>query len=223
MENINNWVIDKDGNRFPIVTHTEFHPALTNMLSKEVEYKICVGSSQISGVGTVVFGAGGNKDHLIIVVRDRDTGGKADMRFTSKDILGMTKFCLYLTTHTVPQVLKDYPAQIIYRPNRRFYYEALDDAQIFVSESEMFDYVPNEFNDIIPGAVNKEDLSIGEDIGADKRTGWNNNHYVLTKRMHKYIYDTPQCISMCSYVNYDEFVSEEGYVYKIPKVKVNKT
>ena len=86
---------------------------------------------------------------------------------------------------------------IFYRPHRRSLTEALQELEIFTSVDEMFDFIVEHqpFDDVF----DKSDLSIGEDIGPDERIGWSETRYILTKRCCSKIYDTPQCIGMCSF------------------------
>lgn len=42
------------------------------------------------------------------------------------------------------------------------------------------------------------DLTISENHGADARIGWKETRYVCTRRMGESVYETPQCIGMCS-------------------------
>ena len=68
----------------------------------------------------------------------------------------------------------------------------------------MFDFIVEHqpFDDVF----DKSDLSIGEDIGPDERIGWSETRYILTKRCCGKIYETPQCIGMCSF----EKIKEEN-------------
>jgi hypothetical protein len=57
------------------------------MLCKVVKFKIkFTHGSTITGKGTFVYGAGGNKDSIIIITDDREMNRKIDMRFTFSDI-----------------------------------------------------------------------------------------------------------------------------------------
>lgn len=60
---------------------------LNSMLCKVVKFKIkFTHGSIITGKGTFVYGAGGNKDSIIIITDDREMNRKIDMRFTFSDI-----------------------------------------------------------------------------------------------------------------------------------------
>ena len=57
------------------------------------------------------------------------------------------------------------------------------------------------FNSIVTdleGFISYEDLSISEDPRKDNRVDWKETRYVYTKRIGNEVYDTPQCIRMCS-------------------------
>lgn len=100
---------------------------------------------------------------------------------------------------------------IFYRPHRGSLTDALQELEIFTSVDEMFDFIVEHqpFDDVF----DKTDLSIGEDIGPDERIGWSETRYILTKRCRDKIYDTPQCIGMCSFEKrYDDNVvkTDEG-------------
>jgi len=91
---------------------------------------------------------------------------------------------------------------IFYRPHRGSLTESLQELEIFTSVDEMFDFIIE--NQPFDDAFDKSDLSVGEDIGPDERIGWSETRYVLTKRCCGNIYDTPQCIGMCSFKNIEE-------------------
>ena len=82
-----------NGEEFPFITQNEWGnitiqtDILEQMLCKVVRFKIkfCHGS-RITGKGTFVYGAGGNKDSIIIITDDRQMNRKIDMRFTFGDI-----------------------------------------------------------------------------------------------------------------------------------------
>lgn len=66
---------------------------LEQMLCKVVRFKIKFWhGSGISGTGTFVYGAGGNKDYIIIIVNDREMNRISDMRFSFNDIMSMECF-----------------------------------------------------------------------------------------------------------------------------------
>ena len=78
---------DKNGFSFPMIVDGKFHPDISKMLCQEITFEICLGhNSTIRGKGSIVFGAGGNTDELMIFVDDREIGRLSDMRFRVKDI-----------------------------------------------------------------------------------------------------------------------------------------
>lgn len=86
--------------------------------------------------------------------------------------------------------------QVRYRPHRGSLEDSIALAKTFDSPSEMFDHIVKEWG----GLIDKEDLSIDKEhnIGPDPRINWPNTYYVLTKRCGTTVYNTPQCIGMCS-------------------------
>lgn len=81
--------------KFPILVHGDFNEKMDSMLCKEVSFSITLGfNSTITGIGTLVFGAGGNTSDLIIIVDDRDMKRISDMRFTADDINKMKGFII---------------------------------------------------------------------------------------------------------------------------------
>jgi hypothetical protein len=90
--------------------------------------------------------------------------------------------------------------RIKYRPHRGSLEESMALQKEFQSIEEMFKYIENESYSSISGIrlYRAEDLSIGESLGKDERIDWKETRYILTKRCGMVIYDTPQCIGMCS-------------------------
>lgn len=88
---------------------------------------------------------------------------------------------------------------IKYRPHRGNLEEAMKESKTFQTLDEMYEYILSDWS--VPGGkamFSKDDLSIGEDLGPDRRTGWKETRYVCTRRMGDKCYDEPQCIGMCS-------------------------
>ena len=83
---------------------------------------------------------------------------------------------------------------IKFRPHRGSLSEAMSEMKIFDSKEDMFNAIVEDWN----GAISYEDLSITENLGEDKRTDWEETRHVCTKRIGNEVYDTPQCIGMCS-------------------------
>lgn len=86
-----------------------------------------------------------------------------------------------------------------YRPHRGSLLDAMAEAKNFNSIEEMFDYILDDWNKSGFGyAFSKSDLSVSENLGADHRINWKECRYILTKRMGDKVYESPQCIGMCS-------------------------
>lgn len=91
--------------------------------------------------------------------------------------------------------------EIIYRPHRGGFAEAMSEAKVFESVDEMkrsihrswtkmFEVAPFDIEDIVvrfdkPGVI-------------DDRNGWEDTRYVCVKRMFNEVYSVPQCIGMCA-------------------------
>lgn len=82
-----------------------------------------------------------------------------------------------------------------YRPHRGSFEDSMREAKEFITMDQMFDYIVNTdpFH-----LLQKEDLSISENLGKDNRIDWSECRNVLTKRYGKDVYDTPQAIGWCS-------------------------
>lgn len=89
---------------------------------------------------------------------------------------------------------------IRYRPHRGGLEESMALQKEFQSIEEMFKYIEDESYSSGLGIhlYKAEDLSIGESLGKDDRIDWKETRYVLSKRCGMTIYDTPQCVGMCS-------------------------
>lgn len=88
---------------------------------------------------------------------------------------------------------------IKYRPHKGLLDEAMKETKSFDTVNEMYEHILSDWNNQGFGELfAKDDLSIGEDFGADERIGWKETRYICTKRMRDEVYDTPQCIGMCS-------------------------
>ena len=82
-----------------------------------------------------------------------------------------------------------------YRPQRGTLEDSMKEAKEFITMDQMFDYIVK--SDPLH-LLQKEDLSISEDLGKDDRIDWAETRNVLTKRYGKDVYDTPQAIGWCS-------------------------
>lgn len=88
---------------------------------------------------------------------------------------------------------------IKYRPHKGLLDESMKESKEFDTINKMYEYILLSWNNRGFGELfTKEDLSVGENLGADERIGWKETRYICTKRMGNEIYKTPQCIGMCS-------------------------
>ena len=88
-----------------------------------------------------------------------------------------------------------------YRPHRGSLDEAMKLYKEFSTIDEMYEHILSDWNSSGFGELfSKEDLSISESMGDDERIGWKNYRYVCVTRIGNDVYDTPQCIGMCSIV-----------------------
>lgn len=83
---------------------------------------------------------------------------------------------------------------IKYRPHRRMLDEAMAEMKTFSTIDEMYDYIASHSD----GLFSKEDLSVSDDLGKDRRIDWKETRYVCTRRFGAAAYSIPQCIGMCS-------------------------
>lgn len=94
-----------------------------------------------------------------------------------------------------------------YRPQRGLLEDSMREAKEFITMDQMFDYIVNTdpFH-----LLQKEDLSISENLGKDDRIDWSECRNVLTKRYGKDVFDTPQAIGWCSMEDYNhlEYMKE---------------
>ena len=87
---------------------------------------------------------------------------------------------------------------IKYRPHRAYLDESMELAKEFDSLDQMYDYIVKEWNAIENNLFFFFFLSVSKDSYKDDRIDWKETRYVCTRRMGKDLYDTPQCIGMCS-------------------------
>ena len=87
---------------------------------------------------------------------------------------------------------------IKYRPHRAHLDESMELAKEFDTLDQMYDYIVTEWNAVENNLFDKSDLSISKESYKDDRIDWKETRYVCTRRMGEDIYDTPQCIGMCS-------------------------
>lgn len=87
---------------------------------------------------------------------------------------------------------------IKYRPHRAHLNDSIELAKEFASLDQMYDYIVQDWNAIENNLFDKSDLSVSKESYKDDRIDWKETRYVRTRRMGNDIYDTPQCIGMCS-------------------------
>lgn len=83
---------------------------------------------------------------------------------------------------------------IKYRPQKGSLEDSIAEMKVFSSKEEMFASIVNDWS----GFISYDDLSITKDFGRDSRINWKETRYVCTRRIGNAVYDTPQCIGMCS-------------------------
>lgn len=83
---------------------------------------------------------------------------------------------------------------IKYRPHRAYLDDAMAEMKTFNTLDEMFEYIVQDWH----GYLSKEDLSVTDNLGKDQRIDWEETRYVCTKKVGSEMYETPQCIGMCS-------------------------
>ena len=84
-----------------------------------------------------------------------------------------------------------------YRPHRGALCDAMAEMRIFDSVEDMFHYIVEDWK-AYGNPFDIGDLTITCDEGKDERINWKEGRYVCTRRMREKIFDTPQCIGMCS-------------------------
>ena len=89
--------------------------------------------------------------------------------------------------------------RIKYRPVRSTLSEAMEEEKSFDTIDAMFDYIVKDWQEFGNDLFSKEDLSIEEKPGKDKRINWKECREVYVKRMGQEMYTTPQCIGYCSF------------------------
>lgn len=83
---------------------------------------------------------------------------------------------------------------IKFRPHKGSLAESMSEMKIFDSEEDMFNAIVADWN----GTISYEDLSVTENLGKDNRIDWKETRHVCAKQIGSEVYDTPQCIGMCS-------------------------
>lgn len=83
---------------------------------------------------------------------------------------------------------------IKYRPHKGLLTDAMAEMKTFNTLDEMFEHIVQDWY----GYLTAEDLSVTDNLGNDKRIDWEETRYVCTRRIGSEMYETPQCIGMCS-------------------------
>lgn len=110
---------------------------------------------------------------------------------------------------------------IRFRPHRGLLADSMREAVLFRDEEEMFKYICDVWNNSERRIMFRpEDLSIGENLGKDSRINWTETRYVCTKRMGDTVFDTPQCIGMCSFEDAEFMEKNRVTVEKLEVLKV---
>lgn len=87
---------------------------------------------------------------------------------------------------------------IKYRPHKSSLSESMKNMKTFHNLDEMYNYIITDWSTTNTKLFNKEDLSIGENLGPDDRNEWKETRYVCVKRIGNKTYEQPQCIGICS-------------------------
>lgn len=90
-------------------------------------------------------------------------------------------------------------SQIIYRPHKGSFKDAMAEARIFRDEDEMKRWIVS--NSAQAFGVSKFDVSdivIQDESIDDSRNGWHDTKHVCVCRYGSEVYSIPQCIGMCA-------------------------
>lgn len=97
--------------------------------------------------------------------------------------------------------------RILYRDHRGRIAEAMETIREFRSVDEMKAEIAADYNKIhcdvgfSGDAFSVVDISIGDNLGADDRIGWTNTHYVCVRRLGDEVFDVPQVIGFCTFID----------------------
>ena len=101
--------------------------------------------------------------------------------------------------------------KILYRDHRGTLAEAMETIREYRTVDEMKAGIAEAYNRIrreagfSGDAFSADDISVGDDLGADNRIGWTNTHYVCIRRLDNDDFMTrlcaPQVIGFCSFVD----------------------
>lgn len=97
--------------------------------------------------------------------------------------------------------------KILYRDHRGSIAEAMETIREYRAVDEMKAEISSDYNKIhrevgfSGDAFSVEDISIGDNIGADDRIGWTNTHYVCIRRLGDKVFEIPQVIGFCMFID----------------------
>lgn len=101
--------------------------------------------------------------------------------------------------------------KILYRDHRSSLAEAIATVREYCTVDEMKVGIAETYNRLrreagfSGDAFSAEDISVGDDLGADDRIGWANTHYVCIRRLGDDDFvariGVPQAIGFCSFVD----------------------
>lgn len=97
--------------------------------------------------------------------------------------------------------------RIFYRDHRGSLAEAMETIREYCSIDEMKISIAANYNKLhrevgfSSDAFPVEDISIGDNIGADDRIGWTNTHYVCVRRLGDEVFEVPQVIGFCMFID----------------------
>ena len=101
--------------------------------------------------------------------------------------------------------------KILYRDHRSSLAEAIATVREYCTVDEMKAGIAEAYNRLrreagfSGDAFSAEDISVGDDLGADDRIGWANTHYVCIRRLGDDDFvariGVPQAIGFCSFVD----------------------
>lgn len=97
--------------------------------------------------------------------------------------------------------------RILYRDHRGSLAEAMETVREYRTVDEMKAGIAANYNKLhrevgfIGDAFSAEDISVGDNLGSDDRIGWTNTHYVCIRRLVDEVFDVPQVIGFCTFIN----------------------
>ena len=97
--------------------------------------------------------------------------------------------------------------RILYRDHRGSIAEAMETIREYCSIEEMKISIAANYNKLHREvgfsieAFSAEDISVGDNIGSDGRIGWTNTHYVCIRRLGNEVFEVPQVIGFCTFID----------------------